>query len=172
MLYGRQYPFPDSNGGFLPYGYNKWIDEQRIHVHFNLIEFIANVKNTKNGVEIMPTKMKRYILGIQRGFNQQWGYDHKLLSGKVFNCPNTGLASVLNNKARRLQDKRNHTQHFNVFSKEELLLLFNSKSRSIYNSKRVSKSGSIHSRYSYGDATHCDGFFETKPVYKNVSRSR
>lgn len=78
----------------------------------------------------MPTTMKSYILEIQRGFHQQWGCNLKLLSGKFLSCPNSGLTSVLDSKARRLQEKCNHTQHHNVLFKDELLLLFNSQSLS------------------------------------------
>lgn len=103
MPYGRCYHYSDSNGGFLSHGYNKRTDEQIVHVRYSFIVFVASVINNQTGDEIIPTTMKSYILGFQRLFNQQWSYDLKVLSGKIFNCPNSDLTSVLDNKARKLQ---------------------------------------------------------------------
>lgn len=88
------------------------------------------MKNKKTGLDIRPSTMKSYILGIQRGFYHEWGYKLNLLTGPIFACRKDGLTAVVDNKARNLQEAGLHTESHNVLSKEEVLTLFKSKSLS------------------------------------------
>lgn len=59
-----------------------------------------------------------------------WGYDIKILSGRIFACPKEGLFAVIDNRCRRLQSSGMHSQQHNVFSRDDLIELYKSKSLS------------------------------------------
>ena len=122
--------FPDENGSHLPAGYRDWSENQLKVVRFYLIEFVANYKNLKTGDDIVPTTLKTYMLGIQRGFSCVWDYDLKRFSGPIFACPREGLVGVLDNKARQGQQQGRNVISHNVLSRDELIHLYRSESLS------------------------------------------
>lgn len=132
--YGRDAIFP-SNGGHLPPGYDQWTTDELKHIRYVLIEYVTNMRNSKTGKDLQPSTIKNYILGIQRAFRYDWGYDLKLLEGPIFNCPHEGLTAVLDNKARSLQEQGMHTTHHNVLSRTELVTLYKSASLSLQTPK-------------------------------------
>lgn len=62
--------------------------------------------------------MRGYILGIQRVFAFQWGYDLKFLEGNVFDCPTKRIMAVLENKLILQQSKGVVAESHNARSKE------------------------------------------------------
>lgn len=98
----------------LPTRYNDWTEQQFRHIRFCLIKFFANYKNKRTGEDVTPSTMKKYMLGIQRGFCMNWGYDLNLTSGPIFNCPKEGIFFVVDNKASEQQRVGKHVFSHNV----------------------------------------------------------
>lgn len=68
----------------LPEDLTDCTEDQLKRVRYHVIEFVVNCRSQKTNKEVMPSKMKGYVLGIQRGFADKWGDKLKLLSGPVF----------------------------------------------------------------------------------------
>lgn len=128
--HGRTFLFTDCFSRLMPTQNTEWSDNHLAHIRNVLIEYVANCKNERTGDDVMPTTIKNYILGIQRGMEMEWGYKLKLLTGPIFSCPKDGLMAVIDNKVRILQERGLHSQHHNVLTREDLLKLFNSPSLS------------------------------------------
>ena len=82
LLETRKAVFPNGEHGHLPNGHTDWTAQQLETVRYNLIEFSVNYRST-SGEEVKATTMKGYILGLQRDFKSEWGYDLKLLEGRI-----------------------------------------------------------------------------------------
>lgn len=78
-------------------------------------------------IELKPNTIHLYVRRIQRAFSVYWGYDAQLFYGPIFNDPNTGLKTVLDNKCRQLQAKGMTAQGHNVLSHDEFVKLYNSE---------------------------------------------
>ena len=86
--------FPDVNVSVFPNGYEDWTPAQLKRIRFFLIEFTVNYRSEKSKSAVKPSNMKGYILGIQRFFSHEWGYNISFLEGPIFNCPKEGLFST------------------------------------------------------------------------------
>lgn len=52
---------------------------------FFLIEFVCNYEHSITGKEVMTSKMKSYMFGLQRWFKHKWNYEISL-KGPIFDC--------------------------------------------------------------------------------------
>lgn len=125
ILETRKAVFPDCNYSHIPAHHTAWTTQQLKTVRFHLIEFAVNYRS-KSGEEVKPITMRGYILGLQRAFKYEWGYDLKLLEGDVFNCPAEGLMAVLDNKFSLQQSTGVVAESHNVLSKEDVIKLYES----------------------------------------------
>lgn len=124
----RAFMFSDGTGSFVKGRTSSFSVATQIQVRDVLIEFVTRYRNTRTGADIKPSTLKNYITSIQRAFNHMWGYELHLLSGPIFDCPDAGLVSVLDNKAREQQRLGGFTESHNVLSREEVVALFKSPS--------------------------------------------
>lgn len=125
LLVTRREVFNSGSGLYLPHGQTDWTVAQLETVRFFLIEFAVNYR-AKFGDEVKPHTMKFYITSLQRAFRDVWGYDLKLLTGFVFDCPKNVLMSVLNTRFSLQHAAGARTTRHNHLSIEDLKKLFRS----------------------------------------------
>lgn len=94
----EMFPDPGAETRYLPPAFSEWTDEQLKRICFYLIEVSVNYKSLKSQTEVKPSTMKSYLLGIQRGFEQEWGHSLKILECPIFSCSMFELVSVLDNR--------------------------------------------------------------------------
>lgn len=118
----------------LPPNGDEWPRERLNRLNNILIKFVVHYRKS-DGKEIKPTSLKNYISGFQRGFQTQWDYDIKVMSGPLFNHVKAGVMSVIDNKIRQMQSlgvvKRSH----NILTTEDIQKLYDSKLLSIESPK-------------------------------------
>lgn len=121
----RNLIFPGENGSPLPSGHKNWTDLQMKTLQYYLMEFVVGYRS-KTGDEVTPSTMKTYILGLQRYFDQVWGYKLTLTKGPVFNDEKQGLMTVINNRFSEQQSRNKHVVSHNVLTGEDVKKLFES----------------------------------------------
>lgn len=121
----RKILFPDSMASYLPSGYSNWNTEQLENIKYYLVEFAVRYRKD-NGSEVSPQTMKGYICGLQRYFENEWGYKLRLLDGEIFGNKENGLRCVLENRFNDQQSRGMVTKSHNVLSYEDLVKLYDS----------------------------------------------
>lgn len=79
-------PFFDGKEKPSPGGYSEWRDDCLKKHCFFLIEIWVIYCLVANGGEAVPSTLKGYIIGLQRFFRNEWGYEPFFLQGPIFNC--------------------------------------------------------------------------------------
>lgn len=62
-----------------------------------MVEIVSQTKQNEAS-EVMPTKMKNYILRIQRDLKTRFDFDINMVMGKIFDDTKNGVLSVINKK--------------------------------------------------------------------------